>query len=54
MFNLNQFLSPISGIKIINTGKAISDKEIGLLLQQKQQYLCLSVSICGKNQLFIF
>ncbi len=54
MFNINQFLSRFSGKKMINTAKTISGKEIGLLLQQKQQYLCLSVNSCGKNQLFIF
>ena len=54
MFNINQFLFRISGMKMINTAKIISGKKIGLLLQQKQQYLCLPVNICGKNQLFIF
>jgi len=54
MFNINQFLSQVSKIKMINSAKTISGKKGRLLLQQKQQHLCLSVNICGKNQLFIF
>jgi hypothetical protein len=51
MFNM---VCPESGeIKMIKTEKIISGKENGLFLQQKQHNLCLSVTICGKNQLFI-